>query len=86
MKRTTEKAVKTTTDLEQPIPSRPVSSTDELAITGESAQDRVRTIGEFKETNMPLSATELRERPTAWKPRTMHEVSEAAPTPEPPAE
>ena len=84
MKHTTRQPRNTARNSETRATSRPVSSTDELAITGESAQDRVRTIGEFKETNMPLSAAELRERRAAWKPRTTHNVSEVAPTPEAP--
>jgi hypothetical protein len=40
----------------------PISDTDELSTEGGRDLDRARRLGEFKPTNAPLSAAEIRER------------------------
>jgi hypothetical protein len=42
----------------------PVSSTDELTTDGGSTADRTRKLGEFSQTNSPLSDEEIRKRKT----------------------
>jgi hypothetical protein len=69
----------------------PVSSTDELSITGEAVGDRPRKLGEFKSTNSPLSASDIehgqarldqqKQHPN-WVPRTVENIDELAPIPE----
>ena len=63
----------------------PVSATDELVIPGDAKGDRTREFGEFKATNTPLSASDLRKkRGKKWVPRTTSNVEDFAPTPEKP--
>jgi hypothetical protein len=67
-----------------------VSSTDELTVGGGAAKDRTRKLGEFKPTNLPLSAVDLayrRSNPTnkrnrGWTPRTTENIGEMTPIPE----
>ena len=52
----------------------PVSSTDELSSDGGLAADRTRKLGEFSQTNSPLSVDEIKKRKTRgwgviWKTR-----------------
>jgi hypothetical protein len=68
----------------------PVSSTDELTVTGGAAADRLRKLGEFKPTNLPLSAADLkhrrddpsRKRTQGWIPRTTENIGDMTPIPE----
>jgi hypothetical protein len=64
----------------------PISSTDGL--NDEKSSDRVRTLGEFKPTNTPLSAAEIAQRKDRgrkthhvdeWSPRTTESVDEISP-------
>jgi hypothetical protein len=63
--------------------SIPVSSTDELAVAGGRAGDRVRRLGEYKATNTPLSAAEIEQRKHLphrrkgdWSPRTLENIAD----------
>lgn len=68
----------------------PVDSTDELLAEGGRRADRVRIVGEYRETNMPLSRFEIdwRERlqgprqPDGWIPRTPENIGDLTPLPE----
>jgi len=68
----------------------PVSSTDELTVDSGAAADRPRKLGEFKPTNSPLSAADLKhrrvdpkhERDQGWVPRTTENIGELTPIPE----
>lgn len=70
----------------------PVSDTDELAIDGGAQKDRTRTLGEYSETNSPLSEKEIEQRtnlppkrrPTGdeWNTRTADDTEEPAPVSE----
>ena len=40
----------------------PVSGTDELTVESEKTNEHVRKFGEYKATNTPLSAQELKDR------------------------
>jgi hypothetical protein len=69
----------------------PVSSTDELSISGEAAADRPRKLGEFKATNSPLSASDIehrQDRPDKkkqhpeWVSRSSENIDELVPIPE----
>jgi hypothetical protein len=67
----------------------PVSDTDELSTEGGRDVDRARRLGEFRPTNAPLSAAEIRERKTLpgkkprrgrrWTPRTLENIHEIEP-------
>ena len=67
----------------------PVSDTDEFSTEGGRDLDRARRLGEFKPTNAPLSAAEIRERKTLpgkkpkrgrqWTPRTVENIHEVTP-------
>jgi hypothetical protein len=66
----------------------PVSSTDELSISGEVAGDRPRKLGEFKSTNSPLSESDIEQgqarldkqkRHPDWVPRTVENIDELVP-------
>lgn len=67
-----------------------VDRTDELTVAGGQLADRVRTVGEYRETNMPLSRFEIewRERlhgprqPDGWVPRTTENIGDLTPLPE----
>ncbi len=67
-----------------------VDSTDELTVAGGWRADRVRTVGEYRQTNMPLSRFEIewRERlhgprqPDGWVPRTTENIGGLTPLPE----
>ena len=48
----------------------PVSDTDELSVDGGSQKGRSRTLGEYRETNSPLSAAEIEQRNPARKKRS----------------
>ncbi len=54
----------------------PVSDTDKLTEEGGRDADRTRDLGEFKPTNLPLSAKEIEERGGKWTPRTTDDVHE----------
>jgi hypothetical protein len=66
----------------------PVSSTDELAEG--AVANRSRKLGEFKATNSPLAAADLKhrrddpakKRKPGWTPRTTENIGEMAPIPE----
>ncbi|HTS48951.1 MAG TPA: hypothetical protein VMH05_13465 [Bryobacteraceae bacterium] len=68
----------------------PVDSTDELDVAGGREADRVRMVGEYRPSNMPLSRFEMemraglggRSRPGEWVPRTMENIGELTPLPE----
>jgi hypothetical protein len=68
----------------------PVDRTDELTVAGGRLADRVRTIGEYRETNMSLSRFEIewRERlhgprvASGWVPRTTENIGDLEPLPE----
>jgi hypothetical protein len=70
----------------QSLDKFPVSTTDELSITGESRKDRNRTLGEFKATNVPLSAADISKRKGEsqedWVPRTTENIEDLKPEPE----
>jgi gas vesicle protein len=70
----------------QSLDKFPVSTTDELSITGESRKDRNRALGEFKATNIPLSASDIskrkRESQEDWTPRTTENIEDVKPEPE----
>lgn len=70
----------------QSLDKFPVSATDELSITGESRKDRNRTLGEFKATNVPLSAADISKRKGEsqedWVPRTTENIEDLKPQPE----
>ncbi len=72
----------------QSLDKFPVSATDELSITGESRKDRNRTLGEFKATNVPLSAADISKRKGEsqedWVPRTTENIEDLKPQPEHP--
>ncbi|HLH00651.1 MAG TPA: hypothetical protein VKX49_30375 [Bryobacteraceae bacterium] len=60
----------------------PVNNTDELTEEGGRRADRVRTIGEYSPTNMPLSEHELVLRSrlgTHWVARTPENIAEITP-------
>ena len=67
----------------------PVSDTDELTVDGGAQNDRTRTLSDFRETNSPLSATEIQQRRNLadkkrsgsqeWTPRTADDTEEPAP-------
>jgi hypothetical protein len=63
----------------------PVSSTDELVTTGDARANRDRKLGEFKATNTPLSAQEIRrKRGKNWVARTTENIGDLEPQPEKP--
>ncbi len=67
----------------------PVSDTDRLSSEGGRDVDRARRLGEFRATNSPLSAAEIKERKARpgkkpkrghpWTPRTTENVHEMEP-------
>lgn len=67
-----------------------VDRTDELTVAGGWRADRVRTVGEYRETNMPLSRFEIEWRdrlrgpaePGGWVPRTTGNIGDLTPLPE----
>ena len=68
----------------------PVDSTDELSVAGGRRADRVRMVGEYRPTNMPLSRFEIERREKlhggthagAWVPRTLENIGDLTPVPE----
>jgi hypothetical protein len=66
----------------------PINSTDELSVAGGRLADRVRTLGEYKPTNTPLSAAEIARRKRLdqstdgkiWTPPEM--IADMAPIPD----
>ena len=68
----------------------PVSSTDEISKARGTAPDRSRKLGEYKPTNAPLSAADLKHRRAdpakkqnpGWTPRTTENIGELNPIPE----
>ena len=68
----------------------PVSETDELTVDGGAQKDTTRTLGDFSETNAPLSENEIeqhlvgKKRPTGdeWNTRTADDTEQPAPVPE----
>jgi hypothetical protein len=68
----------------------PVSETDELTVDGGAQQDTTRILGDFSETNAPLSENEIerhlvgKKRPTGdeWNTRTVDDTEQPAPVPE----
>jgi hypothetical protein len=60
-----------------------VSSTDELVDSGEAVADRNRRFGEYKATNTPLSAAEVKKRRRKdWMPRTTENIADLELVPE----
>jgi len=65
----------------------PVDRTDELTVAGGRLADRVRTVGEYRETNMPLSRFEIEWREMlhgprvtdGWVPRTTENIGDLTP-------
>ncbi|HEX6896756.1 MAG TPA: hypothetical protein VF146_15855 [Bryobacteraceae bacterium] len=60
----------------------PVNNTDELTEEGGRGADRVRTLGEYRSTNMPLSAHEIELRNRLgqkWVPRTLENIGDLTP-------
>jgi hypothetical protein len=61
-----------------------------LSISGKTAVDRSRKLGEFEPTNSPLSAADIERRrdepgktqKDEWVPRTTGNIDELAPIPE----
>lgn len=68
----------------------PISNTDELDVAGGRKADHVRTLGDFKATNTPLSWAEIERRKQLarktdgieWTPGTAETIEEMAPIPE----
>jgi hypothetical protein len=61
----------------------PVSSTDGLTSTGEAGKNRDRKLAEFKATNTPLSANDIRrKRGKNWVARTTENIGDLEPQPE----
>ncbi len=68
----------------------PVSETDELTVDGGAQKDTTRTLGDFSETNTPLSENEIeqrlvgKKRPTGdeWNTGTADDTGQSAPVPE----
>ena len=63
----------------------PVNNTDELTEEGGRKADRVRTLGEYSPTNMPLSAHEIELRNRLgeqWVPRTLENIDDLTPVAE----
>ena len=69
----------------------PVNSTDELEVEGGRSADRVRILGEYSETNMPLSSYEIELRKHLagrqhygwdWIPRNAETIRDLTPVPE----
>jgi hypothetical protein len=68
----------------------PVDSTDELDVAGGRQADRVRTVGEYRPSNMALSRFEMEmraklgghNRTGEWVPRTIKNIGELTPLPE----
>ena len=71
----------------------PVDSTDEPTVEGGRHADRVRIVGDYRPTNMPLSRFEIemrerlggQNRPGEWVPRTTENIRDLTPLPEEPA-
>ena len=58
----------------------PVSDTDEMTTEGGPFTDRTRKLGEYRPTNMPLSAEEIsRRQGHEWEPRTTQTVEKVNP-------
>ena len=70
---------------ELPKEDIPVSETDEMTVVGGPYIDRTRKLGEYKATNTPLSAEEIRRRRDVehhsgdWEPRTTENIAEVNP-------
>lgn len=67
----------------------PVNNTDELTEEGGREADRVRTLGEYSPTSMPLSAHEIELRNRLgqkWVPRTPENIGDLTPVAEDEAE
>jgi hypothetical protein len=68
----------------------PESRTDEITADGGAAADRSRKLGEYKPTNVPLPAADLKHRRddpaqkhnSGWTPRTPENIGELNPIPE----
>jgi len=68
----------------------PISGTDEVTVSGGVAAGRPRTLGEFKPTNVPLSAADIKHRRNdpankqnqGWVSRNTGNIGELTPLPD----